>query len=128
MEKLLELEKKLIEAREQLEKGLGADLNTAESREKIKHALGSIRQPAKVTDSEGNVSEVSPAKQVSDKASAAKQSKDAARAKAETEAAARRSEHRKEGVLKSEEVAPEDSNNKKTYEKIFKNNSQWTLE
>jgi hypothetical protein len=108
MERLLELEKKLREYREELEKGLGADLNTAEGKDKVKHILGSIRQPAKVTDSKGNVSEVSPEKQVSDKASAAKQSKDAAKIKAETEAASRRAQYKKEGLIK--------------------NNQQWTLE
>jgi hypothetical protein len=93
---------------ESLEKGLGSKLDNAESKERVKHALGSIRQPAKVTDSEGNVSEVSPAKQVSDKASAVSQKKDAAKMKAESEAAARRASFKKQGLMK--------------------NNQQWTLE
>ena len=91
-----------------LKKGLGSKLDNAESKERVKHALGSIRQPAKVTDSEGNVSEVSPAKQVSDKAAAIGQKKDAAKMKAEAEAAARRASYKKQGLMK--------------------NNQQWTLE
>lgn len=82
-----------------LKKGLGSDLDANESKERVKHALGSIRQPAKVTDSEGNVSEVSPAKQVSDKASAVSQKKDAAKMKAE--AAARRASYKKQGLMKN---------------------------
>ncbi|CAB4125742.1 hypothetical protein UFOVP53_215 [uncultured Caudovirales phage] len=128
MEKLLELEKKLIEAREELIKGLGKDLNDSANKGRVSTIIGSIRPAAKVTDSEGNISEVSPKQQETDKTAAIKQKKDASKAKAETEAAARRSEYRKEGVLKSEEIAPEDSNNKKSYEKVFKNNSQWSLE
>lgn len=143
MEKLLELEKKLKEYREELEKmstpinedgeeinkdetsnteeislekngqwslekGLGKDLNSNESKERVKHVLGSIRQPAKVTDSEGNEEIVSPAKQVSDKVSAAAQRKEASKAKAEEAAAARRSSYKKQGLMK--------------------NNQQWTLE
>ncbi len=91
-----------------LKKGLGSDLDANESKERVKHALGSIRQPAKVTDSEGNVSEVSPAKQVSDKAAAVSQKKDAAKMKAESEAAARRASYKKQGLMK--------------------NNQQWELE
>ena len=91
-----------------LEKGLGSKLDNAESKERVKQALGSIRQPAKVTDSEGNVSEVSPAKQVSDKAAVISQKKDAAKMKAESEATARRASYKKQGLMK--------------------NNLQWTLE
>jgi hypothetical protein len=98
-----------------LEKGLGSDLNVADSRERVKQALGGIRQPAKVTDSEGNISEVSPKQQITDKTAAVKQSKDAVKTKAETEAAARRAQFRKEGVLKSEEVS-------------FAKNGQWSLD
>lgn len=108
MEKLLELEKKLIEYREELQKGLGKDLEANESKERVKQALGSIRQPAKVTDAEGNVSEVSPKQQESDKADAVKQKKDAAKMKAEAEAATRRAGFKKQNLMK--------------------NNSQWSLE
>jgi len=113
MEKLLELEKKLIEYREELEKGLGKDLNDPTNRGKVSTIIGSIRPPAKVTDSEGNVSEISPKQQETDKTAAIKQNRDSAKAKAETEAAARRAQYRKEGVLKSD---------------LMKNNNQWKLE
>jgi hypothetical protein len=119
MEKLLELEKKLIEARAELKKGLGKDLNDSENRDRVSTIIGSIRPTAKVTDSEGNISEVSPKQQETDKIAAVKQKKDAARAKAETEAAARKAQYRKEGVLKSEEIAPEGSKNKESYEEEF---------
>lgn len=94
--------------KEPMKKGLGSKLDNAESKERVKHALGSIRPSAKVTDSEGNVSEVSPAKQVSDKVAAVSQKKDAAKMKAESEAAARRASYKKQGLMK--------------------NNQQWELE
>lgn len=93
---------------EDLEKGLGKDLEAGEHREKIKHALGSIRPSATVTDTQGKVTEVSAAKQVSDKASASAQKKANAKAQAESEAAVRRAGYKKQGLMK--------------------NNAQWELE
>ena len=101
-----------------LEKGLGSKLDNTESKERVKQALGSIRQPAKVTTAQGT-KEVSPKEQVSDKVAAVSQKKDAAKMKAESEAAARRDQYRKEGFLKSEEIAPEGSKNRESYKEEF---------
>ena len=77
-----------------LDKGLGSKLDNAEHKEKVSQALGSIRQPAKVTTAEGTKM-VSPKEQVADiknvKANKASESK----AKAEAEAAARRASFKK---------------------------------
>lgn len=84
-----------------LEKGLGKDLEANASKERVKHALGSIRPSATVTDLQGKVTEVSPGKQVSDKATAESQKKANAKAKAESEAAIRRKGYKKEGLMKN---------------------------
>ena len=99
---------KEFEKKESLDKGLGSKLDTAEHKDKVSQALGSIRQPAKVTTAEGEVHEVSPAQQIADKQSAAKQKATSAKVKAEAEAAARRASYKKQGLMK--------------------NNQQWTLE
>lgn len=78
-----------------LDKGLGSKLDNAEHKAKVSQALGSIRQPAKVTDVTGKVTEVSPKQQVSDQVSSKKQKADASKAAAEEAAAARRASYKK---------------------------------
>ena len=97
------VKKSIDERLEELEKGLGKDLETNESKERVKHALGSIRPSATVTDLQGKVTEVSPEKQVSDKQSATAQRKANAKAHAESEAAARRAGYKKQGLMKNNE-------------------------
>ncbi len=86
-----------------LAKGIGSKLDAAEHKDKVSQALGSIRQPAKVTTAEGEVHEISPAKQIADKQSAAKQKSTSAKVKAEAEAAARRASYKKQGLMKNNE-------------------------
>lgn len=78
-----------------LDKGLGSKLDNAEHKDKVSQALGSIRQPAKVLNAEGEEHIISPEKQVQDKASAKAQKNSAAKVKAEADAAARRASYKK---------------------------------
>lgn len=119
-------------AREQMEealtKGLGADLDRNESRERVKAIINDVRNPAKVIDEDGNETIVSPEKQVSDRKNAEKQRIEAARAEAEEKAAARRAEYRKQGLLKSDESISFDSNGQWDLRKTHTEEDTETLE
>lgn len=80
---------------ETLDKGLGSKLDNAEHKAKISQALGSIRQPAKVTNAAGETKMVSPAEQVAEQKSVKANKASEAKAKAEAEAAARRASYKK---------------------------------
>ena len=79
---------------ENLDKGLGSKLDTAEHKAKVSQALGSIRQPAKVTTAEGTKI-VSRKEQVADIKNVKSSKAADAKAKAESEAAERRASYKK---------------------------------
>lgn len=78
-----------------LDKGLGSKLDNAEHKAKVSQALGSIRQPAKVTNAAGETKIVSPQEQVSEQKSVKANKAAEAKAKAEAEAAERRASYKK---------------------------------
>ena len=77
-----------------LDKGLGSKIDNAEHKDKMSQALGSIRQPAKVTTAEGTKI-VSPKEQVADIKNVKSSKAADAKAKAESEAAERRASYKK---------------------------------
>lgn len=78
-----------------LDKGLGSKLDNAEHKAKVSQALGSIRQPAKVTNAAGETKMVSPKEQVADIKNVKASKASDAKAKAEAEAAERRASYKK---------------------------------
>lgn len=78
-----------------LDKGLGSKLDNAEHKAKVSQALGSIRQPAKVTNAAGETKMVSPKEQVADIKNVKASKASEAKAKAEAEAAERRASYKK---------------------------------
>lgn len=80
---------------EKFAKGLGSKLDNTEHKAKVSQALGSIRQPAKVTNAAGETKVVSPKEQVADIKNVKANKASEAKAKAEAEAAARRASFKK---------------------------------
>ena len=116
MKKLLELEEKLIKAKEFLEKASNNNKYAERRQANAENISRMVRQPAKVTEG-GQTKIVSPEEQVDAKVKSAAEKK----SKAEAEAAARRMAYRKEGVLKADDMC-------KTEETLkFNDGGQWSL-